>query len=149
MADTADTADTMANTANILAPCRREPDATSAAAHRENIATGAAETGEAVIGAAIGGVAVTGAVAADPSLSAAVIRTTGIGTHIGAGAILTRITAIILRIGTLTTVAPYQDTDTLAPDPSDEPNNIFVTSRGRKFPTDSTICPPKIVASAR
>ena len=124
MADTVDTADTMANTANILARYRREADATSAAAHRENTATGPAETGEAVetgeglIGAAIGGVAVTGTAAADSSLSAEVIRTTGIGTHIGAGAILTRTTVIILRIGTLTTVAPYQDSDTLGPDPS-------------------------------
>ena len=124
MADTADTADTMANTANILARNRREADATSAeaggnsaAANRENTATGAAETGEGIIGAAIGGVAVTGAAAADSSLSAEVIRT-GIGTHIGAGAILTRTTAIILRIGTLTTVAPYQDSDSLGPDPS-------------------------------
>jgi len=124
MADTVDTVDTMANTANILARYRREADATSAAAHRENTATGPAETGEAVetgeglIGAAIGGVAVTGTAAADSSLSAEVIRTTGIGTHIGAGAILTRTTAIILRIGTLTTVAPYQDSDSLGPDPS-------------------------------
>ena len=124
MAHTADTADTMANPANILARYRREADATSAeaggnsaAANRENTATGAAETGEGVIGAAIGGVAVTGAAAADSSLSAEVIRTTGIGTHIGAGAILTRTTAIILRIGTLTTVAPYQDSDSLGPDP--------------------------------
>ena len=120
MADTADTADTMANPANILARYRREADATSAeaggnsaAANRENT-----ETGEGVIGAAIGGVAVTGAAAADSSLSAEVIRTTGIGTHIRAGAILTRTTAIILRIGTLTTVAPYQDSDSLGPDPS-------------------------------
>ena len=125
MADTADTAHTMANTANMLARYRREADATSAeaggnsaAANRENTATGAAETGEGVIGPAIGGVAVTGAAAADSSLSAEVIRTTGIGTHIGAGAILTRTTAIILRIGTLTTVAPYQDSDSLGPDPS-------------------------------
>jgi hypothetical protein len=124
MADTADMADTMANTANILARYRREADATlaqaggnSAAANRENTATGAAETGEGVIGAAIGGVAVTGAAAADSSLSAEVIRTTGIGTHIGAGAILTRTTAIILRIGTLTTVAPYQDSDSLGREP--------------------------------
>ena len=130
MADTADTADTMANTANILARYRREADATSAeaggnsaAANRANTATGAAETGEEVIGAAIGGVAVTGATAADSPLSAEVIRTTGIRTHIGAGAILTRTTAIILigiilRICTLTTVAPYQDSDSLGPDPS-------------------------------
>ena len=120
MADTADTdtEDTMANTANILAQYRREAGATSAAAHRENIATGPAETGEAVIGTAIGGIAVTGAAAADSSLSAEVIRTTGIGTHIRAGAILTRTTAIILRMGTHTTVAPYQDTDTFGANPS-------------------------------
>jgi hypothetical protein len=139
MVDTADTADTTANTANILARYRREADATSTAANRQSTATGPAETGEAVIGAAIGGMAVTGAAAADSSLSAEVIRTTGIGTHIGAGVILTRTTAIILRIGTPTTVAPYQDTDTLGPDPLDECNNIFVTSRGRRFPTDSTV----------
>jgi hypothetical protein len=66
----------------------------------------------------MGGVAVTGTAAADSSLSAEVIRTTGIGTHIGAGAILTRTTAIILRIGILTTVAPYQDSDSLRLDPS-------------------------------
>jgi hypothetical protein len=132
-------ADIMANTANILTRYGREADATSAGANRENTATGAAETGEAVIGAAIRGVAVTGAAAADSSLLAEVIRTTGIGTHIGAGAILTRTTAIILRIGTLTTVAPYQDSDSLGPDPSNEYNNMFVTSRGRRFPTDSTI----------
>ena len=130
MADTADTADTMANTANILARYRREADATSAeaggnsaAANRANTATGAAKTGEEVIGAAIGGVAVTGAAAADSSLAAdLVIRTTGIGTHIGAGAILTRtaiiLIGIILRTCTLTTVAPYQDSDSLGPDPS-------------------------------
>jgi hypothetical protein len=123
--DTAGTADIMPNMANILARDRRGADTSSAeaggnsaAANRVNTATGAAETGEGVIGAAIGGVAVTGAAAADSSLSAEVIRTTGIGTHIGAGAILTRTTAIILRIGTHTTVAPYQDSDTLGPDPA-------------------------------
>jgi len=102
--------DIMANTANILARSA-EAGRNSTAAHRENTATGTAETGEGVIG-----VAVTGA-AADSSLSAEVIRTTGIGTHIGAGAILTRTTAIILRIGTLTTVAPYQDSVSLGPNP--------------------------------
>src|SRR5262245_40019368 len=105
-----DTADIMANTASILARLA-EAGRNSAAADRENTAIGAAETGEGVIGAAIG-------VAADSSLTAEVIRTTGIGTHIGAGAILTRTTAIILRIGTLTTVAPHQDSDSLGPDPS-------------------------------
>jgi hypothetical protein len=136
MADTADTAAIMANmpnTANILARCEvdtrsAEAGRNSAAANRENtvtgavetgaVETGAVETGVAGIGAAIGGVAVTGAAAADSSLSAEVIRIIGIGTHIGAGAILTRTTAIILRIGTLTTVAPYQDSDSLGPDPS-------------------------------
>src|SRR5262245_4541499 len=90
----------------------------SAAASRENTASGAAETGAGVIGAAIGGAAVTGAAAADSSLSAEVTRTTGTGTHIRAGAILMRTTAIILRIGTLTTVALYQDSDSLGNDPS-------------------------------
>jgi hypothetical protein len=63
----------------------------------------------------------------DSSLSAdLVIRTTGVGTHIGAGAILTltRTTAIILtilRMGTIMviTIAPSQEGDSLAPDPSD------------------------------
>ena len=81
--------------------------------------------GVAVTGVAIGRVAVTGAAAADSSLSAEVIRTTRIGIHIGAGAILTCtgytaiiLIRIILRIGTLTTVAPYQDSDSLGLDPS-------------------------------
>ena len=111
-----ETADILANTANILARSA-EAGRNSAAAHRENTAIWAAKTGERVIGAAIGGVAVTGAAVADSSLSAEVIRTTGIGTHIGAGAILTRTTATILRTGTLTTVAPYQDSDSLGPNP--------------------------------
>ena len=104
----------MANTANILAGYRREADTSSAeagrnsaAAHREHTATGAAKTGVAVIGAAIGGIIDSSAT--DPSLSAdLVIRTTGIGTHIGAGAILTRtrttaiiLMGIILRMGTI------------------------------------------------
>ena len=77
-----------------------------------------AETGKWVIGAAIGRVAVTGTAAADSSLWRRLSVITGIGTHMGAGAILTRTTAIILRIGTLTTVAPYQDSDSMGPDPS-------------------------------
>jgi hypothetical protein len=125
MADTADTADIMANKANILARYRREADASSAEAgrnsaapHREHTATGEVETGVAVIGAAIGGVAVTGAAAADSSLSAEVIRTIGIGILLGAGAFLTRITAIILISIIRLTVAPYQDSDSLGPDQS-------------------------------
>ena len=128
MANMADTADIMANTANILARYRREADTSSAeagrnsaAAHREHT-----ETGVAVIGAAIGGIIDSSAT--DPSLSAdLVIRTTGIGTHIGAGAILTRtrttaiiLMGIILRMGTIMIirVAPYQESNSLGPDPS-------------------------------
>jgi hypothetical protein len=139
-------ADIVADPAHIFARYHREADTrsaeagqNSAAVHRQHtatgvaatgvhatgaVATGVAATGTAVIGVAIGGVAVTGAAAVDSSLSAEVIRTTRIGTHIGAGAILTctRTTAIILiriilRIGTLTTVAPYQDNDSMGPDP--------------------------------
>jgi len=109
----------MADTADILARCRREADTNSAeagrnsaAAHRENTATGAAATGAAVTGAAATGAAVTGAAAigaavTDSSSSAdLVIRTIGIGTPLGAGAFLTRLTTaiiptgIILRMGT-------------------------------------------------
>ena len=135
-------ADLMADTAHIFARYHREADTrsaeagqNSAAAHRQHTATGvpatgavvtgAAVIGVAVTGVAIGRVAVTGAAAADSSLSAEVIRTTRIGIHIGAGAILTCtgntaiiLIRIILRIGTLTTVAPYQDSDSLGLDPS-------------------------------
>ena len=96
----------MADTAHIFARYHREADTrsaeagqNSAAAHRQHTATGvpatgavvtgAAVIGVAVTGVAIGRVAVTGAAAADSSLSAEVIRTTRIGIHIGAGAILT------------------------------------------------------------
>src|SRR6266446_10022784 len=113
-------ADIMADTADILARCRREADTSSAeagrnsaAAHRENTATGAAATGAAVTGAAVTGAALTGAAAigaavTDSSSSAdLVIRTIGIGTPLGAGAFLTRLTTaiiptgIILRMGTI------------------------------------------------
>ena len=92
----------MADTADIIARYRREADTSSAeagrnsaAADREHIVTGAAVTGAAATGAAVTG-------AAD-----LVIRTTGIGTPLGAGAFLTRLTTaiilmgIILRIGTI------------------------------------------------
>jgi hypothetical protein len=151
MANMADTADIMANTANILARYRREADTSSAeagrnsaAAHREHTATGAAKTGVAVIGAAIGGIIDSSAT--DPSLSAdLVIRTTGIGTHIGAGAILTRtrttaiiLMGIILRMGTIMIirVAPYQESNSLGPDPScDSRLRTFVR---RTEPLDET-----------
>jgi len=133
----------------------------SAAAHRQHTATGVAATGvaatgavvtgvavtgvaatgAAVIGVAIGRVAVTWAAAADCSLSAEVIRTTRIGIHIGAGVLLTctRTTAIILiriilRIGTLTTVAPYQDSDSLGPDPSWFPGPASPVNCGSGIP---------------
>src|SRR6266446_4583469 len=116
-------ADTMADTADILARCRREADTSSAeagrnsaAAHRENTATGAAATGAAATGAAVTGAAVTGtavtgaaaigAAVTDSSSADLVIRTIGIGTPLGAGAFLTRLTTaiiptgIILRMGT-------------------------------------------------
>ena len=109
MADRPDMADITVDTADILARYPREADTSSAeagrnsaAANREHIVTGAAETGAAVTGAAATGAAVT-----DSSLAAdLVIRTTGIRTLLGAGAFLTRlITAIIpmgiiLRMGT-------------------------------------------------
>ena len=150
----ADTADILAryqreaDTANILAQYRHEGDTSSAeaarnsaAAHREDIVTGAAETGAAVTGAAatgaaatgaavtgaaVTGAAETGAAVTDSSLSADLVtRTTGVGIHIGVGAILTRTTAIILirtilRMGTIMiiTIALYQEGDSLAPKPS-------------------------------
>ena len=108
----------MANTANILGRYRREADASSAeagrnsaAANRENTATGEVETGVAVIGAAIGGPVTDSSSPVD-----LVIRTTGIGTLIGDGAFLTRITAIILISIIRMTVAPYQEGNSLGPD---------------------------------
>ena len=131
MADTADTAnimaDIMADMSDILARCRREADTSSAeagrnsaAAHRENTATGAAATGAAATGAATTGAATTGAAVTDLSSAVdLVIRTT----PIGAGAILTRtrttaiiLIGIILRIGT--TIAPYQEGNSFGTDPS-------------------------------
>src|SRR6476646_3918202 len=119
----------MADTVHIVARYHPEGDTRQgltvqnfAAAHRQHTptgvtatgvpVTGVAETGAAVIGVAIGRVAVTGAAAADSALSAEVIRTTRIGIHIGAGALLTctRTTAsirmrIILPVSTILTVA--------------------------------------------
>jgi hypothetical protein len=144
MADTG----VMANTANILARCRNEADTrlaeagrNSAGRDREHIEAGAAVNGAAVTvpavhgtavtgaaetGAAVTGMAVTGTAVADSSLPVDLVtRTTGVGIHIGVGAILTltRTTAIILtrtilRTGTSMTIAPYQEGDSLAPDPS-------------------------------
>jgi hypothetical protein len=144
MADTG----VMANKANTLARCRNEADTrlaeagrNSAGPDREHIEAGAAANGAAVTGpavhgtavtgaagtgAAVTGTAVTGTAVADSSLSAdLVIRTTGVGTHIGAGATLTltRTTAIILtgtilRMGTSMTIAPYHEGDIFTPDPS-------------------------------
>ena len=120
VADTADTADIRPNTANILARSRREADASSveagrnsAAPNREDTATGVVETGVAVTGAAATG----GAVTASSSPVDMVIRTTGVGTLLGAGASLTRTTAIILTSIIRMTVAPYQEGNSMGPDP--------------------------------
>src|SRR6266513_2480460 len=94
MEDTADTMGDMVDiTADILARCRREADTSSAEAGRHSAAAangaaanGAAATGAAVNGAAVTGAAATGAAVTDSSSSAdLVIRTTGIGTLLGAG----------------------------------------------------------------
>jgi hypothetical protein len=122
-----------ADTANILAQYRHEADTSSAeaarnssAAHREHIETGVVVTGAAVTGAAVTGAATTGAAVTDSSLSADLVtRTTGVGIHIWVGSILTRtrttaiiLTGTILRMRTIMTIAPYQEGDSLAPDPS-------------------------------
>ena len=124
MADTAAITANMPNTANILARDRCEADRNSAAANRENTATGAAATGVAVIGAAVGGIMDSPVTDSSSSVDL-VIRTTGVGTPLGAGAFLTRLTTaiiltgIILRIGTIMIpIAPYQESDSLGPDPS-------------------------------
>ena len=85
--------------------------------------------------------AVTGTAAADSSLSAEVIRTTGIGTHIGAGAILTRTTAsiltgAILRMRTIMTIAPNQEGDSLAPNPS----VILFNNQPSRFTAVAALC---------
>ena len=112
MAHTADiTADILAryrreaHTADILVRYRREADTSSAEADRHSAA---AANGAAVTGAAAAGAAVTGAEVTDSSSSVDLVtRTTGIGTPLGAGAFLTRLTTaiilpgIILRIGTI------------------------------------------------
>lgn len=142
MADTADTADIMANRANILARYRREADMAdranilaryrreadtssaeagrknSAAATRENTATGEVETGVAAIGVATGAI-MDSTVTDSSSPVDLVIRTTGVGiplgagafpgvgTPLGVGAFLTRLATamilmgIILRMGTI------------------------------------------------
>ena len=99
------TADIMPNPANILARDRCEADRSSAeagrnsaAANRENTETGAAETGMAVIGAAIGGI-IDSPVTDSSSSVDLVIRTTGVGTPLGAGAFLTRLTTAIILTG--------------------------------------------------
>ena len=125
VADTADTADIRPNTANILARSRREADASSveagrnsAAPNREDTATGVVETGEVETGAAVTGAAAPGAaVTASSSPVDMVIRTTGVGTLLGAGAFLTRTTAIILTSIIRMTVAPYQEGNSMGPDP--------------------------------
>jgi hypothetical protein len=118
MADKADI------TANILARYRREADTSSveagrnsAAAHQEHTATGVATNGAAVTGAAVSGatangVAVNGAAPNGAAVSGAAANgaavnggavtgaaVTGIGTPLGAGAFLTRLTTAIILMG--------------------------------------------------
>src|SRR6266480_4733275 len=134
MEDTADTTGDMADiTADILARCRREADTSSAKTGRHSAAaangtaangvavTGAAAIGEAATGAAVTGAATTGAEVTESSSGAGlVIRTTGIGTPLGAGAFLMRLTTaiilmgIIVRMGTvmITTATPLTVTAT-------------------------------------
>ena len=114
MEDTGDTGDIMANTANILAQCRNEADTSlaeagrnSAAPDREHIETGAAVNGAAVTGAAVNGAAVTGAAvngaaATGTAVSGAAATgaaVAGIGTPLGAGAFLMRLTTVIILMG--------------------------------------------------
>ena len=106
MADTADTADIMANRANILARYRHEADTSSAeagrknsaAANRENTATGEVETGVAAIGVATGAI-MDSTVTDSSSPVDLVIRTTGVGTPLGVGAFLTRLATAMILMG--------------------------------------------------
>ena len=115
MGDVADIMGDMADiTADILARRPREADTSSAEAGRHSPAAangaagnGAAVTGAAATGAAVAGAGATGAAVTDSSSPAdLVIRTTGIGTPLGAGVFLTCLTTaiilmgIILRMGT-------------------------------------------------
>jgi hypothetical protein len=100
MADTANAADIMADTADTLARYRREADTSSAearrnsvAAHREHIEIGVAANGAVVNGAPVNGAAVVNGAAA---AGAAVI---GIGTPLGAGAFPTHLTTAIILMG--------------------------------------------------
>src|SRR5436309_14912052 len=93
MGDVADIMGDMADiTADILARRPREADTSSAEAGRHSpaAANGAAVTGAAATGAAVAGAGATGAAVTDSSSPAdLVIRTTGIGTPLGAGVFLT------------------------------------------------------------
>src|SRR6266568_4883489 len=101
MEDTADTADITGDmadiTADILARCRREADTSSAKTGRHSAA---AANGTAANGVAVTGAATTGAEVTDSSSAAdLVIRTTGIGTPLGAGVFLTCLTTAIILMG--------------------------------------------------
>ena len=70
-----------------------------------------------------------------------VTRTTGVGIHIGVGSILTRTTAsiltgTILRMRTIMTIAPYQEGDSLAPDPS----VILFNNQPSRFTAVAALC---------
>ena len=109
--NTADPAHIMAHTADItadiLARYRREADTSSAEVDRHSAAAanGVAANGVVANGAAANGVAVTGAAATGAAVTDSsssvdlVTRTTGIGTPLGAGAFLTRLTTAIILLG--------------------------------------------------
>ena len=105
MADTADAADIMADTADILARYRREADTSSAearrnsvAAHREHIEIGVAANGAVVNGTPVNGAAANGAAVVNGA-AAAGAAVIGIGTPLGAGAFLTHLTTAIILMG--------------------------------------------------
>ena len=93
----------------------------SAAANRQNThwaATGAAETGEAVIGRRLGNGGYWGGGSRFIFIGGGYPYYWNWYPYWGWRYPYAYCTAIILRICTLTTVAPYQDTDTLGPEPS-------------------------------
>src|SRR5437762_7094402 len=105
MADTAEAADIMADTADILARYRREADTSSAearrnsvAAHREHIEIGVAANGAVVNGAPVNGAAANGAAVVNGA-AAAGAAVVGIGTLLGAGAFLTHLTTAFILLG--------------------------------------------------
>jgi hypothetical protein len=99
MGDIADRADFMADTADILARCRREAGTSSAEARLNSVAAKRehSEIGVAANGPVVTGAAVSGAVVGGPVVNGA--AAIGVGTPLGAGAFLTRLTTAIILMG--------------------------------------------------